>query len=187
MYIELKSGYADDGPAWIGEVTFSKTGRTIYFNNQSFKSIGGTGISGNYMDLITGDEYWISGVKKDGTDRHWAGTGSIMIQEDIIPTYLEIIGQTKLDSKKFESVQIAATDKQAFTEIENERYEEGFDYSELRQKELHKLTPEELEFMIEECEYDIETVRFNKARRSSGKFLDQLLEEKEKRTQITNE
>jgi hypothetical protein len=30
-YIELKSGYSnDDGPAWIGYVTPSKTGRTLY-------------------------------------------------------------------------------------------------------------------------------------------------------------
>lgn len=29
-YIELKSGYNDDGPAWIGYVEFSKSGRTTY-------------------------------------------------------------------------------------------------------------------------------------------------------------
>jgi len=28
-YVELKSGYQDNGPASIGWVTFSKTGRTI--------------------------------------------------------------------------------------------------------------------------------------------------------------
>lgn len=28
-YIELKSGYNDDGPAWIGYVEFSKFGKTI--------------------------------------------------------------------------------------------------------------------------------------------------------------
>ena len=33
-YIELKTGYADNGPAWIGNVKESKTGKTIYFNNQ---------------------------------------------------------------------------------------------------------------------------------------------------------
>nr|WP_321519067.1 hypothetical protein [uncultured Bacteroides sp.] len=27
-YIELKTGYADDGPAWIGKVEFSKSGIT---------------------------------------------------------------------------------------------------------------------------------------------------------------
>lgn len=29
MYIELKSGYSDDGPAWIGKVEFSKTGQRL--------------------------------------------------------------------------------------------------------------------------------------------------------------
>ena len=27
-YIELKTGFSDDGPAWIGLVSFSKTGKT---------------------------------------------------------------------------------------------------------------------------------------------------------------
>src|SRR5262245_5530489 len=36
-YIELKSGYADNGPAWIANVSISKTGRTIYFNGRALK------------------------------------------------------------------------------------------------------------------------------------------------------
>lgn len=49
MYIELKSGYSDDGPAWIGYVKTSKTGKTIYFNDHAFqKAIGG---SSNYIDV----------------------------------------------------------------------------------------------------------------------------------------
>lgn len=31
MYIELKTGYSDDDPAWIGYVMTSKTGKTIGF------------------------------------------------------------------------------------------------------------------------------------------------------------
>ena len=30
-YIELKTGYSDDGPAWIGRVKMSRSGRTVYF------------------------------------------------------------------------------------------------------------------------------------------------------------
>ena len=37
MYIELKTGYSDDGPAWIGYVRTSKTKKTIYFNDHSVK------------------------------------------------------------------------------------------------------------------------------------------------------
>lgn len=57
IYVELKSGYSDNGPAWIGKGFYSKSGQSIYFNNQLFKK--GSGISGNYYDIETGDEYWI--------------------------------------------------------------------------------------------------------------------------------
>ncbi len=62
MYIELKTGYSDDGPAWIGYVKTSKTRKTIYFNDHAFqKSIGSYS---NYIDIENGDEYWISGLKR---------------------------------------------------------------------------------------------------------------------------
>ena len=77
MYIELKTGYSDDGPAWIGYVQTSKTRKTIYFNDHAFqKNIGNYA---NYMDIENGEEYWISGLKKKESNRHWAGHGKIMI------------------------------------------------------------------------------------------------------------
>lgn len=36
-YIELKTGFSNRGPAWIGKVEFSKSGQTIYFNGKAFK------------------------------------------------------------------------------------------------------------------------------------------------------
>lgn len=104
LYIELKSGYSDDGPAWIGRVRYSKSGMTVYFNNKAFQRQAG--ISGNYIDLETGEEYWISGVKKNGGDRHWAGSGKIMIDRKIINEYLNITGQKNIDDKRFEIVDI---------------------------------------------------------------------------------
>ena len=50
-YIELKTGYSDNGTAWIGKVEFSKSGKTIYFHGHAFKG-NGLGIS---RDLETGD------------------------------------------------------------------------------------------------------------------------------------
>jgi hypothetical protein len=104
MYVELKSGFSDDGPAWIGKVKFSKSGQTVYFNDKGFKKI--SGISGNFMDIETGEEYWISGVKKNGEDRHWAGTGKIQIDRKVIDEYLMIIKQENIDLKKLEVVDI---------------------------------------------------------------------------------
>ena len=34
-YIELKTGYTDDGLAWIGKVEFSKSGKMIYLNGHA--------------------------------------------------------------------------------------------------------------------------------------------------------
>ena len=59
MYIKLKTGYSDDGSAWIGYVKTSKSKKIIYFNDHAFqKNIG------NYIDIENGHEYWISGLKK---------------------------------------------------------------------------------------------------------------------------
>lgn len=35
----MKTGYSDDGPAWIGYVKTSKTKKTIYFNDHAFRNI----------------------------------------------------------------------------------------------------------------------------------------------------
>ena len=104
LYIELKTGYSDDGPAWIGRVKYSKTGQTVYFNNKGFQKYAG--ISGNYIDVETGEEYWISGVKKNGEDRHSAGSGKVIIDRKIIDEYLTITGQKSIDDRRLEIVDI---------------------------------------------------------------------------------
>ena len=65
MYIEDKSESLN-GPARIGRVTFSKTGRTLRYRNMEFQSLGGQGFKANYFDVATGDHYWISGPRRDG-------------------------------------------------------------------------------------------------------------------------
>lgn len=120
IYVELKSGYSDNGPAWIGKGFYSKSGQSIYFNNKVFKR--GSGISGNYYDIETMNEYWISGVKKDGTDRHWAGNGKIMIDISILPEYLQIINANELPKNKFELTDLNnIPNKSLANEIENRK------------------------------------------------------------------
>ncbi len=114
-YIELKSGYADNGPAWIGKVDFSKSGKTIYFNGHAFKGKGHGGCS----DIETGEIYWISGLKKDGQDRHWAGNGKVMIDRKVVDEYLSYMSLQKLDMDRFVIVDIEATDKKKFVDVEN--------------------------------------------------------------------
>lgn len=104
LYIELKSGYSDNGPAWIGKVKYSKSGHTIYFNDKGFQR--SPRIAGNYTDVETRQEYWISGVKKNGADRHWAGSGRIMIDRKVVDEYLKITGQVSIDNKRLEIIDI---------------------------------------------------------------------------------
>jgi len=100
-YIEQKTGNADNGPAWIVRVKVSKSGRTVYFNGRALKRIDGGGIAGNHSDLESGDEYWVSGIKKRGVNRHWEGSGVIMIEASAVPEYLQLVGRNHLDVSQF--------------------------------------------------------------------------------------
>lgn len=104
MYIELKSGYSDDGPAWVGYVKTSKSSKTMYFNDHAFQKC--TGNYSNYVDVENGDKYWISGLKKNESNRHWAGHGKIMIDKRAVNEYLEIIGEKELPVSLFQVIDI---------------------------------------------------------------------------------
>jgi len=88
MYIERKRDEDGDcGPARIGRVSFSKTGKTIYYQGKSFARSGGQGIRGNYYDEETREEYWISGPHKDGADRLFGERVPVEIDEDVREEY----------------------------------------------------------------------------------------------------
>ena len=119
-YIELKSGFNDNGPAWIARVVTSKSGRTLYFNGKALKrAVRGTA-SGNYIDAETGDEYWVSGVKRRGTNRHWAGSGKIMVEAAAVQELLALLREPTLDSHRFAvATEIKPTDPLLFVAREN--------------------------------------------------------------------
>jgi len=82
MYMENK----ETNEAIIGKVKFSKTGKTIYYKDKTFCR---GGILGNYYDEETNEDYWISGCKKDGSDRLF-GNRPVKIDEDVKEEYNEI-------------------------------------------------------------------------------------------------
>jgi hypothetical protein len=86
MYIECKAEGLS-GEARIGRVTFSKTGKTVYYRGRSFGTLAGRGFKANYADLETGDMYWISGPRKDGTDRLYGERKAVEIDEDVREEY----------------------------------------------------------------------------------------------------
>jgi hypothetical protein len=90
MYVERKTGVQPTGQAWIGRAYFSKTGKTVYFNGKAFLN--------RATEAISRDTYWISGVKKNGEDRHQVGptNGKIIIDRAVVEEYLQFRGLDKL-------------------------------------------------------------------------------------------
>lgn len=87
MYIESKAGTLN-GPARIGRVTFSKSGRSLSYGGRTFQSKNGSGFKANYFDVESGDDYWISGPRKDGQDRLYPESSQpVEIDDDVAVEY----------------------------------------------------------------------------------------------------
>ena len=84
MYIEYK-GDGIVGSARIGRVTFSKSGKSVNYNNKTFETLSGKGFKANYFDVETNEYYWISGCKKDGKDALYSTV--VNIDDDVREEY----------------------------------------------------------------------------------------------------
>src|SRR4051812_46515484 len=82
-YIELKSGYHDDGPAWIARVAVSKSGRTLYFNGKALKRSTQSG-SGNYYDVETTESYWLPTWRRSSRSSMTCFTASSLTQDKLV-------------------------------------------------------------------------------------------------------
>ena len=86
MYIERKAG-ALTGEARIGRVTYSKTGKSVYYRGLTFQTQRGHGFKSNYFEVESGEEYWITGCKKRGSNRLYGERIPIEIDEDVRGEY----------------------------------------------------------------------------------------------------
>lgn len=72
MYVQLKTGFPTDrGPAWIDWVEFTRTWRTARFQGRTLRRVTGTyraNFDSNFYDVDNGEEFWVSGPKRDRTD-----------------------------------------------------------------------------------------------------------------------
>lgn len=75
---------------------------------------------GNYVDMENGDAFWISGVKKNGHDRHRAGSGKVLVEAAAVAEYLKIVGTKTLESSHFEVTNaICPTDIKKLSQLAN--------------------------------------------------------------------
>jgi hypothetical protein len=88
MYVENKNGDIDGEDARIGWVTFSKTGRTVYYRGLELRKA--RGVRGNFLDARNRDEYWVSGVKTRGSNVHPCESASVVIDDDALEAYAEM-------------------------------------------------------------------------------------------------
>ncbi|MGF7171739.1 hypothetical protein FHS91_003440 [Sphingobium xanthum] len=90
MYIEDKSEGLN-GPARIGLVSFSKSGRSVTYAGKTLQRLGGYGFKANYFDVETGKHFWISGPRKDGCDRLYESRLPIEVDHDVADEYWTVI------------------------------------------------------------------------------------------------
>ncbi|MEM6345037.1 MAG: hypothetical protein AAF927_14190 [Bacteroidota bacterium] len=136
----------------------------------------------NYFDLESGEEYWISGVKKNMTDRHWAGGGKIQVERRILKEYLQLLDLAELPRGQFELVDVKI-EKAAprIYDLENEIGDtKEFDDS-LFFKQAQDLSLEELAIVIERLILSEQSASFNKRRRAIKQKRHLLEEELENR------
>jgi hypothetical protein len=65
-----------------GDATCRVSTLSPHYRGKTFQSLKGHGSKSNYYELQSGEEYWISGCKKDGGDRLYNERVPIEIDED---------------------------------------------------------------------------------------------------------
>ncbi|WP_426687212.1 hypothetical protein [Rhodanobacter ginsengiterrae] len=94
MYVENKDGDIDGAAARIGWVTFSKTGKSVKYRGLCLQRLKGQGSSGNYFDVASGQEYWVSGVKRRGSNAHPHERVLVVVDSDAVEAYEQHRGGT---------------------------------------------------------------------------------------------
>ncbi|MFJ3957251.1 hypothetical protein [Arthrobacter sp. NPDC090010] len=98
MYVQLKTGFnTDAGPAWISRVRFSKTWRTAYFQGRTLRRWNS--FDGNFVDVDTDEEFWLSGPKRDRSDARY-GRGVPSVDEDVQQEYAAFLNGAALPGRQ---------------------------------------------------------------------------------------
>jgi hypothetical protein len=82
MHIENKDGTIDGAHARIGWVTFSKSGKSVFYRGRDLAKVKGRGVRGNFRDATAGEEFWVSGVKRQRSNLHPAERGVLVVIDD---------------------------------------------------------------------------------------------------------
>ena len=85
MFVQLKTGHnTDRGPCWISTVRFNRSWNTATWHGKTLARR--QGIGGNFCDVDTDEEYWLSGPHRDRGDTRYSGI-TPSIDEDARTAY----------------------------------------------------------------------------------------------------
>lgn len=97
MFAQIKTGFGtDQGPSWICRVLFSKTWRTACLHGLTLRRH--QGIAGNFVDVDTGDEWWLSSPKRDRTDTRYSSQQP-MVDDDVLAEYKDFLNGAPLPGR----------------------------------------------------------------------------------------
>jgi hypothetical protein len=86
MFVQLKTGHGTDkGPAWISYVRFNKTWKTAYWHGKTLRRSPRL-FDGNFCDIETREEYWLSRPHRDRADTRYSGITPV-VDEDVQDIY----------------------------------------------------------------------------------------------------
>ncbi len=99
MFVQLKTGYdLDKGPSWITRVRFSKSWQTAYFHERTLRRSRGL-FDANFYDVETGEEFWLSGPKRDQTDARYSRVQP-EVDEDVRDAYETFLAGAPLPGRE---------------------------------------------------------------------------------------
>ena len=90
MYVENKDGDIEGVSARIGWVTFSKTGISVKYRGKTLRRSKGRPVNGNFFDVDTNETYWVSGIKRNGSNQHPCERISVQVDGDAREEYQRI-------------------------------------------------------------------------------------------------
>ncbi len=99
MFVQLKTGfYTDRGPSWVAWVDFNRTWRTARVHGRELArwSRGG---DANFVDVQTGETFWLSGPKRDRTDLRY-GPGRPTVDPDAADAYAAFLAGGRLPGRE---------------------------------------------------------------------------------------
>jgi hypothetical protein len=98
IFVQLKSGHnTDQGPSWIAWVDFNTSWATARVHGRVLHRT--KSFDGNFRDVDTREEFWLSGPKRDRTDTHY-GPATTQVDEDACEAYEAFLAGASLPGRE---------------------------------------------------------------------------------------